>query len=93
MLHVEREHSVARTNVLRTDVFFSRKERRDGCDECGCEGNGIALQSNGFGTIGAGRSLFACANAITTYKIGMRFLIHFDGCNICLLHIGEYVKA
>ena len=52
-----------------------------------------ALQSNGFGTIGAGRSLFACANAITTYKIGMRFLIHFDGCNICLFHIGEYVKA
>ena len=48
MLHVEREHSVARTNVLRTDVFFSRKERMDGCDECGCEGDGTALQSNGF---------------------------------------------
>lgn len=48
MLHVEREHSVARTNVLRTDVFLFKKERRDGCDECGCEGDWAALQSNGF---------------------------------------------
>lgn len=71
---------------------FSEK-KEEGCDECGCEENGTALQSNGFGTIGAGRSLFACAKAITTYKIGMTFLIRFDGCNICLLHIGEYVKA
>ena len=93
MLHVKKEHSVARTNVSRTDVFLFKKERSDGCNECDCEGNGTALQSNGFGTIGAGRSLFACANAITTYKIGMRFFIHFDGCNICLFHIGEYVKA
>ena len=93
MLRVEREHSVARTNVLRTDVFLFKIRKEGECDECGCEGNGTALQSNGFGTIGAGRSLFACANAITTYKIGMRFFIHFDGCNICLFHIGKYVKA
>ena len=26
MLHIEREHSVVRTNVLRTDVFLSEKK-------------------------------------------------------------------
>ena len=26
MLHIEGEHSVARTNVLRTDVFLSEKK-------------------------------------------------------------------
>ena len=31
MLHVEREHSVARTNVLRTDVFLFKK-RKGGMD-------------------------------------------------------------
>lgn len=48
MLHVERERLVARTNVLRTDVFLFRKERRDGCDECGCEGNGTAYKAMDF---------------------------------------------